>query len=95
MICIFFVTLFGMNFSGFFTLFPTNNSSILHFFKGKMISVTLFGAYTSNMVSIKFSFAFSIIFSITGCWNLSTAEKARRTSFIPELTSIQGDAFYS
>ena len=35
MICIFFVTLFGTNFSGFFTLFPTNNSSILHFFKGK------------------------------------------------------------
>ena len=38
-------------------------------FKGIMISVTLFGAYASNMVSIKFSFTFSIIFSIIGCWN--------------------------
>lgn len=43
MICIFFVTLFGTDFSGFFTLFPTNNSSILHFFKGKQIFITLFG----------------------------------------------------
>ena len=34
-----------------------------------MISVTLFGAYASNMVSIKFSFTFSIIFSIIGSWN--------------------------